>query len=76
MFPEEQTPEGGSPQWGTRIAPGVNAHVHQHFFMVRMDPTVDCAEGGKNLQVGESLGCGWGGAVGLWGARAAAAGWL
>ena len=52
MFPDEQTPEGGSPEWGTRIAPGVNAHVHQHFFMVRMDPTVDCAEGGKNLQVG------------------------
>ena len=68
MFPDEQTPEGGSPEWGTRIAPGVNAHVHQHFFMVRMDPTVDCAEGGKNLQVGgwrgRGVGLGEGGAAG------------
>ena len=41
--------------------------VHQHFFCVRLDPAVDCPEGGKNLQVG----AGWaglgslGGLVGL-----------
>lgn len=52
LFPEEVA-AGGQPQWGTRLAPGVNAHVHQHFFMVRLDPTIDCPDGGKNLQVVE-----------------------
>ena len=50
LFPAEVA-NGGQPQWGTRLAPGVNAHIHQHFFMVRLDPAVDCPEGGKNLQV-------------------------
>ncbi|EFN54781.1 hypothetical protein CHLNCDRAFT_58054 [Chlorella variabilis] len=52
LFPAEVA-NGGQPQWGTRLAPGVNAHIHQHFFMVRLDPAVDCPEGGKNLQVVE-----------------------
>ncbi len=116
MFPNEQTPEGGEPLWGTRLALGLNAQIHQarerrlpgpagpaaaargvmdgcqwgagpcapacasmclplgclalpmflhtharttttttthlqHFFMVRMDPAIDCLEGGKRLQV-------------------------
>jgi hypothetical protein len=65
LFPEEVA-AGGQPQWGTRLAPGVNAHVHQHFFMVRLDPTIDCPDGGKNLQVRDGArrrllcGIGWG----------------
>lgn len=29
MFPDEQTPQGGEPLWGTRLAPGLNAQIHQ-----------------------------------------------
>ncbi|KAL4452372.1 hypothetical protein ABPG75_008034 [Micractinium tetrahymenae] len=53
MYPNEQTPQGGEPLWGTRLAPGLNAQIHQHFFMVRVDPAIDCKEGGKHLQVVE-----------------------
>lgn len=53
MFPNEQTAAGGEPLWGTKVAPGVNAQIHQHFFMVRLDPSIDDPDGGKNLQVVE-----------------------
>jgi len=33
--PNEPTP------YGTRVAPGLNAHFHQHLFSVRIDPMVD-----------------------------------
>lgn len=41
------------PQWGTLVAPGVNAQYHQHMFSMRLDPAVDCSEGGANLVVSE-----------------------
>jgi len=27
--------------WGTEVAPGVNAHNHQHLFCLRIDPNID-----------------------------------
>jgi Cu2+-containing amine oxidase len=30
-----------------RVAPGVNATVHQHMFCVRIDPAIDDQAGGK-----------------------------
>ena len=33
--------EGETPQYGTLVAPGLNAHVHQHFFNFRLDMDVD-----------------------------------
>lgn len=33
LLPAEHA-AGGQPQWGTLVAPGVNAHIHQHFFQV------------------------------------------
>ncbi|KAG2486353.1 hypothetical protein HYH03_014934 [Edaphochlamys debaryana] len=41
------------PPYGVRVAPGVNATVHQHFFCMRLDPAIDDAEGGKGLVVSE-----------------------
>jgi len=34
-------PEGVTPKYGTLVAPGVNALIHQHFFNVRLDMMVD-----------------------------------
>ena len=34
-------PPGEVPKYGTLIAPQVSAHIHQHFFNVRMDMSVD-----------------------------------
>ena len=35
-------PEGeAAPQWGTLVAPGVYAPIHQHFFSARLDMAVD-----------------------------------
>ena len=33
--------EGDAPGHGTLVAPGLNAHVHQHFFNFRLDMSVD-----------------------------------
>ena len=33
--------EGKSPKYGTIVAPGLNAHIHQHFFNFRLDMCVD-----------------------------------
>ncbi len=35
------TPDGETPRWGELVAPGVYAPIHQHFFNVRLDMTVD-----------------------------------
>jgi primary-amine oxidase len=32
---------GDAPAWGTIVAPGVYAPIHQHFFNVRLDLTID-----------------------------------
>jgi primary-amine oxidase len=32
---------GDAPKWGTIVAPGVYAPIHQHFFNARLDMTVD-----------------------------------
>lgn len=34
-------PPGETPKYGTLVAPGLNAQIHQHFFNVRLDMTVD-----------------------------------
>ncbi len=33
--------EGETPRNGTLVAPGLNAHIHQHFFNFRLDMSVD-----------------------------------
>ena len=33
--------EGETPKYGTLVAPGLNAHIHQHFFSFRLDMSVD-----------------------------------
>jgi primary-amine oxidase len=33
--------------FGIDVAPGVIATNHQHLFCVRLDPSIDCAEGGQ-----------------------------
>jgi len=33
---------GESRKYGTTIAPGLYAPVHQHFFVARMDMAIDC----------------------------------
>ena len=33
--------EGETPKYGTLVAPGLNAHIHQHFFNFRLDLDVD-----------------------------------
>ena len=34
-------PPGETPKYGTLVAPQLNAHIHQHFFNVRLDMGVD-----------------------------------
>lgn len=38
-------------KYGTMIAPGLYAPVHQHFFVARMDMAVDCKPGEAFNQV-------------------------
>lgn len=38
-------------KYGTTIAPGLYAPVHQHFFVARMDMSVDCKPGEIHNQV-------------------------
>lgn len=38
-------------KYGTTIAPGLYAPVHQHFFVARMDMAVDCRPGEALNQV-------------------------
>ena len=33
--------QGETPRYGTLVAPGLNAHIHQHFFNFRLDMSVD-----------------------------------
>ena len=42
---------GESRKYGTTIAPGLYAPVHQHFFVARMDMAVDCKPGEAFNQV-------------------------
>ncbi|KAM7483162.1 hypothetical protein LguiB_007745 [Lonicera macranthoides] len=44
---------GESRKYGTTIAPGLYAPVHQHFFVARMDMAVDCKPGEAYNQVVE-----------------------
>ncbi|KAL6973174.1 D-amino acid oxidase [Sarracenia purpurea var. burkii] len=44
---------GESRKYGTMIAPGLYAPVHQHFFVARMDMAVDCKPGEAYNQVVE-----------------------
>ncbi|MCI19864.1 copper amine oxidase, partial [Trifolium medium] len=37
--------QGETRKYGTTIAPGLYAPVHQHFFVARMDMAVDCKPG-------------------------------
>nr|WHU50174.1 copper amine oxidase [Chlamydomonas reinhardtii] len=49
-------PEGeaaAAAPFGVRVAPGVNATVHQHFFCMRLDPAIDDTEGGRHVVVAE-----------------------
>lgn len=41
------------PEYGTLVAPGVNAAWHQHLFSLRLDPAIDDDNGGKDLVVTE-----------------------
>ena len=41
------------PEFGTLVAPGVNAQHHQHMFCARLDMAVDDASGGAPLIVSE-----------------------
>jgi primary-amine oxidase len=45
--------ECGESLYGTMVAPGVNAQMHQHLFSYRLDMAVDDEEGGKGLQVSQ-----------------------
>lgn len=42
---------GESRKYGTTIAPGLYAPVHQHFFVARMDMAVDSKPGEMHNQV-------------------------
>ncbi|KAL0417181.1 UNVERIFIED_CONTAM: Primary amine oxidase [Sesamum latifolium] len=44
---------GETRKYGTTIAPGLYAPVHQHFFVARMDMAVDCKPGEAHNQVVE-----------------------
>ncbi|XP_016437674.2 copper methylamine oxidase-like isoform X3 [Nicotiana tabacum] len=46
-------PPGESRKYGTTIAPGLYAPVHQHFFVARMNMAVDCKPGEAHNQVVE-----------------------
>jgi len=43
---------GESRKYGTTIAPGLYAPVHQHFFVARMDMAIDCKPNEAYNQVG------------------------
>jgi len=43
--------QGETRKYGTTIAPGLYAPVHQHFFVARMDMAVDCKPGEAFNQV-------------------------
>lgn len=43
----------GTSEYGTMVAPGVNAQFHQHLFCARLDMAVDSKNGGKGLVVSE-----------------------
>ncbi|GFP79884.1 phenylethylamine oxidase [Phtheirospermum japonicum] len=51
--PEGALQPGESRKYGTTIAPGLYAPVHQHFFVARMDMAVDCKPGEMHNQVVE-----------------------
>lgn len=44
--------QGETRKYGTIIAPGLYAPVHQHFFVARMNMAVDCKPGEALNQVG------------------------
>jgi hypothetical protein len=46
---------GETRKYGTTIAPGLYAPVHQHFFVARMDMAVDCKPGEAFNQVSLQL---------------------
>lgn len=46
---------GETRKYGTTIAPGLYAPVHQHFFVARMDMAVDCKPGEAFNQVSLSM---------------------
>ena len=46
---------GETRKYGTTIAPGLYAPVHQHFFVARMDMAVDCKPGEAFNQVSVQL---------------------
>lgn len=48
---------GESRKYGTTIAPGLYAPVHQHFFVARMDMAVDCKPGEAYNQVCTAIMC-------------------
>ncbi|CAI5491987.1 unnamed protein product, partial [Closterium sp. Naga37s-1] len=45
--------EGEERKYGTLLAPGLYAPIHQHFFVARMDMAVDCRPGEQANQVVE-----------------------
>ncbi|GJP67547.1 hypothetical protein CLOP_g24357 [Closterium sp. NIES-67] len=45
--------DGEERKYGTLLAPGLYAPIHQHFFVARMDMAVDCRPGEKSNQVVE-----------------------
>lgn len=45
--------EGMDPTHGTLIGPHLNAQLHQHYFCVRLDMSVDDPDGGAALTVSE-----------------------
>ena len=47
--------EGDKPWNGSLMSLGLNAQIHQHFFCVRIDPAIDCEEGGNSLVVTEVI---------------------
>lgn len=42
---------GEVPKYGTKIAPGLYAPIHQHFIVARTDMAVDCRPGESHNQV-------------------------
>ncbi len=48
--------EGGKPEYGILVGPGVNAQHHQHMFCARLDMAVDDPEGGAGCVVTEVRG--------------------
>jgi hypothetical protein len=52
------SPGEDDPEYGTLVAPGVNAQHHQHMFCARLDMAVDDPDGGAALVVSEVTGFG------------------